>query len=253
MAKINQQLLNALAKKTGLKQRQAYNLVSKASLDLMLPRNLAALVVASQKGININKFASQEDLATIRQARTTYTPTSSIETSSTSKSLPRNPKLDGGFADPFVDAGVISSAHRNAELYPVVYVFENSVRNVVSMVMQTAFGEDWWEQKVKDKMKQDVAIRQSDERQHPWHSQRGAAPICYTDISDLRTIINTYNKTFKKAFGKITQVELWIAEIEKTRNILAHNNPVSKKDRDRLTVFARDWSELAKKVFNEVC
>ena len=134
-----------------------------------------------------------------------------------------------------------------------MYIFENSVRNVVSIVMQNEYGEDWWELKVKDKIKDAVKIRQAEEKQYPWHSQRGAAPIYYTDISDLRTIINTYNKVFKKIFGKIPQVELWIEEIEKTRNILAHNNPVSKKDRDRLSVFAKDWSELAKTIFAEVC
>ncbi len=253
MAKIKQQLLDALIKNTGLKQRQVYYLINDASKDLFIPRHLAALVVASNKDININKYASAEELSAIRQSLPARGSNTNPEPATNSKTKVKKLKIENGFPDPFIDANVISSAHRNAELYPIMYIFENSVRNVVSIVMQNEYGEDWWELKVKDKIKDAVKIRQAEEKQYPWHSQRGAAPIYYTDISDLRTIINTYNKVFKKIFGKIPQVELWIEEIEKTRNILAHNNPVSKKDRDRLSVFAKDWSELAKTIFAEVC
>jgi hypothetical protein len=254
MPKINQRLLRRLEGELNLKQRQVYNLVSDKAIELMLPRHQAAIAVAAENGINITKYATHDDLVAIRQARSSSSPKGPSEMlNRSSKSSLRRPKLDSGFPDPFVDATVISSAHRNAELYPIVYIFENSVRNVVSIVMQTAFGDDWWEQKVSDAIKRNVKIRQSEEKQYPWHSQRGAHPIFYTDISDLRTIINTHNKEFKKVFGKIPRVEMWIEEIEKTRNILAHNNPVTKKDRDRLSVFARDWSELSKKIFDEVC
>jgi hypothetical protein len=253
MPKINQHLLRKLRSQLNLKQSQVYNLVSAKAIELMLPRHLAVIALAAENGLNINKYASEEDLVAIRGARSTLPSKSLPDAPSSSKSSGRKPKLDAGFPDPFVDASVVNAGHRNAELYPIVYIFENSVRNVVSIVMQSAFGDDWWEQKVKDTTQRSVQIRQSEEKQYPWHSQRGAAPIFYTDISDLRTIMNTYNKEFKKAFGKIPRVELWIEEIEKTRNILAHNNPVAKKDRDRLTVFARDWSELSKKIFEEVC
>lgn len=254
MPRINQRLLRRLEEELNLKQRQVYNLVSDKAIELMLPRHQAVIALAAENGINISKYATHDDLVAIRQARSSAPPPSLSDTSNrTSKTSVKRPKLDSGFADPFVDATVINSAHRNAELYPIVYIFENSVRNVVSIVMQTAFGDDWWDRKVSETIKRNVKIRQSEEKQYPWHSQRGAHPIFYTDISDLRTIINTYNKEFKKVFGKIPRVELWIEEIEKTRNVLAHNNPVTKKDRDRLAVFARDWSELAKKIFDEVC
>lgn len=253
MPKINQHLLDAIAKKTKLKQRQVYNLVGKAAIELMLPRNLAALVVASNNGINIHKYASTEELATIREARSA--PPSGALPARGATNAPVTRKLKGpqALSDPFIDAMVVAAAQRNAELYPIMYTFENSVRNVISIIMQSTYGDDWWEQKVSETIRQRVHIRQSEEKQYPWHSQRGAANISYTDISDLRTIINTFNKDFKRHFGKIPRVEMWIEEIEKTRNTLAHNNPVSKKDRDRLSLFADDWNALAKKIFDEVC
>jgi Swt1-like HEPN len=253
MSRINQKLLDALEKESGLKKSQVYNLVGKVSGELLLPRNLAALVVASRRGLNINKYATLDELSTIRQTQSSQNASITVGATSAPKSSLRKPKTDGGFTDPFIDASIVSSANRNAELYPIMFIFENSVRNVVSMVMQNAHGEDWWEKKIHLTIKNGVKVRQAEEKQSPWHSQRGAAPIYYTDISDLRKIINTFNKEFKLVFGKIPRVEMWIEEIEKTRNILAHNNPVSKKDRDRLTVFARDWSELAKKIFDEIC
>jgi Swt1-like HEPN len=159
----------------------------------------------------------------------------------------RIPKPEEAFTDSFVDSNVIGAAYSNVELYPVVYVFENSVRRFVATVMEKSFGNNWWADKVNPKIQQGVEVRRLAEKQTPWHSKRGADPIYYTDIEDLLKIINTYSADFRKVLlGNFEHVVVWIQEIEKTRNILAHNNPVAKKDRDRLMLFAHDWSECAK-------
>jgi len=159
------------------------------------------------------------------------------------KSLPKSD-------DPFIDNQMFNAANNNAEIYPVVYLFENSVRNFVVAVMKKNYGNDWWTEKVEKvntRIRDNVNIRRLAEKESPWHSKRGADPIYYTDIEDLEKIINTYSKDFRKILkGKFEHVIVWIDEIEKTRNILAHNNLVAKKDRERLTVFARDWGEFAR-------
>jgi hypothetical protein len=157
---------------------------------------------------------------------------------------------------PFVEDQVFSAAYNNAEIYPVIYLFENSVRKFVVAVMKMNFGDNWWAEKVENvntSIQRNVTIRRLAEKEAPWHSKRGADPIFYTDIDDLEKIINTYSKEFRKVLkGKFEHVIVWIDEIEKTRNILAHNNPVAKKDKERLMVFAHDWSEYAKSIHEDL-
>jgi len=66
--KIRAELFEQLKKKLGLKKRRVYELISKIVRERHLPRNLAAIVLASENGINISRFATPEDLAEIRQS-----------------------------------------------------------------------------------------------------------------------------------------------------------------------------------------
>lgn len=74
MAKINQDLLRRIGNKLGIKQSRVYALIDEKVRDAHLPRNLAAIAVASERGINISKYASEADLATIRQAAVSAAP-----------------------------------------------------------------------------------------------------------------------------------------------------------------------------------
>lgn len=69
MARINQQLLQRLQQKTNSKKAWIYKLIDRKVNQTHLPRHLAAIALASELGINISKFASEQDLADIRQAR----------------------------------------------------------------------------------------------------------------------------------------------------------------------------------------
>lgn len=68
MARINQQLLERLENKLGLGRRRIYELIDAKVRESHLPRPLAAIALASERGINISRFASAEQLAEIRQA-----------------------------------------------------------------------------------------------------------------------------------------------------------------------------------------
>lgn len=66
MARINQTLLQRLESKLRLPRRQIYRLIERKVAETHLDRRLAAIVVASDHKINIAKYASPDDLATIR-------------------------------------------------------------------------------------------------------------------------------------------------------------------------------------------
>lgn len=68
MARINRALLARLQSKLGLSRRRVYSLVEEKVRQTHLPRHLATIALASERGINISLFATSDDLAAIRQA-----------------------------------------------------------------------------------------------------------------------------------------------------------------------------------------
>lgn len=71
MPKINQQLLARLSEKLGIGTTRLYARIAEVSSRTMLDRNLAALVLASESGVNIHKYSTNEERAQIRGAANT--------------------------------------------------------------------------------------------------------------------------------------------------------------------------------------
>lgn len=74
MSRINQELLGRIKSKLGISQSRAYALIDEKVRSLALPRNLAAIALAAERGINISRFASREELAEIRSAGASSAP-----------------------------------------------------------------------------------------------------------------------------------------------------------------------------------
>ena len=66
-------------------------------------------------------------------------------------------------------------------------------------------------------------------------------PIFYTDIDDLKSIIAANWLDFKEIFPNFQWVVGKIEEIEMSRNIIAHNNPLEERDVTRLKLNLEDW------------
>lgn len=74
MAKINPNLLAAIISKTGLSRAQAYARIQQTANRETLPRDLAAIKLGSEVGVNINKHADAAQLAQLRQAGSPVAP-----------------------------------------------------------------------------------------------------------------------------------------------------------------------------------
>lgn len=74
MAKINQKLLAGIISKTGLSRAQAYARIQQTANRETLPRDLAAIKLGSEVGVNINKYAEPAQLAQLRLAGSPVAP-----------------------------------------------------------------------------------------------------------------------------------------------------------------------------------
>jgi len=74
LARINPDLLERLQDKLGLSQRRVYDLIDAKVRASHLPRPLAAVALAAERGINISRFATEDDLASLRSSAAASAP-----------------------------------------------------------------------------------------------------------------------------------------------------------------------------------
>src|SRR5947209_1982051 len=84
-----------------------------------------------------------------------------------------------------LDEGHIEAAKDMAAVYVAVAAFENSARELVTTVLREAVGDEWWDTAVSATIKSRCKTRQDEEAKHRFHTQRGDAPINYTDLAQL--------------------------------------------------------------------
>jgi predicted nucleotide-binding protein len=94
MSRPDPRLKAALEAKLGLSSRRVNELIAEKVALTLLPRHLAAIVLASENGITISKFASDEDLSSIRDAR--LAPPTRSATPSTDHATPAAPDKASG-------------------------------------------------------------------------------------------------------------------------------------------------------------
>jgi hypothetical protein len=138
-------------------------------------------------------------------------------------------------------ADLRGSAMKALPAYLAFYVFENSAREVVSERLAEKLGPEWWDIAATQPVKRGVAGRQTSEGKNRWHMRRGASEIYYTDFGDLASLIQNNWEHFEDLFPDINWVVSRFDELEKSRNIVAHNNLLEPHEVGRVTLYLRDW------------
>jgi hypothetical protein len=126
-------------------------------------------------------------------------------------------------------------------VYPIMYLFENSVRELIQRVLRATYGAKWWDQCVPPDVQKVVRGRMRREEARHWHGKRGAHPIFYSDIEHLRQIIESEWSCFSGLFEGKAWVTQRIGEINVSRRVIAHNNPLHQEDLKRLEIYYSDW------------
>lgn len=105
-----------------------YKLIAQKVRKTHLPRHLAAIALASEKGINISPFASDEDLSEIRQTAPTATPVPPVVLPSEQtrpRQRPSRPKLRAGTHRRGKSVFVVHG--RNEKLRRAMFAFLRSI------------------------------------------------------------------------------------------------------------------------------
>lgn len=159
----------------------------------------------------------------------------------------------------YIDPNLAESLYSNVpnEAYGILFVLENSIRNFISRILFAKFGNDWWIhiQKIKSlsEMIGKIDARKSTESDNWYHAKRGAHEIYYADYAELLKIVRACDSVFSVYFKKGAAKNLIgkLEELTPTRNVVAHNNPITKTDFDRLKIHAHDWFAYMQNLFQD--
>ena len=267
MTKIS--LRETLVEKMDWTKQQLSARVQQLRRTLPVDTATAHAVIAHQQGIKIDRFLDADALARVQSviaklgtvsrglSREDRTPAShgkkgSLRRSKAGVSTPRPLVFPQQFklADPVLDDTKLREAREMAEVYPLIYVLENSMREVVLRVMGAKYGSDWWDTALNSgklkTLKANSDARREKEKQQSWHQRRGAHPIDYIDLGQLGDIvIGKQDDFFPTVLGdNRSWFEQFMRELEPSRNVLCHMNPLDIHNIADLKVKAARWNRL---------
>lgn len=250
--KINRDLMTAIKEKAPQKYTQnIYRAIGRIKNKYLTDEETAAFIYARELKIDISKLTDRENLDRIRtiiKEGEASIPKPKKAGKGAKRSSPRTVYVGRTFKikDPILPAKVVNEAKKMAEnVYPWFYVLENSMRELIKKVLSDSICDEWWEKGgPPNKIKEKVDKRIEDEDKIPFHGKRGQHPIYYTDFGHLERIISKNWKYFEPIIGDLNWFRQHVKELEPSRNVIAHNNPLSSTDEGRVKLFFEVWERL---------
>lgn len=249
----------ALVAKTGWsKQTLSANVKKKKKLTLMSTPE-AWCVLAHEQGVPVDKFLNADERARVRALMQHVVPSSPQAAPKTAARAVKAPqervlRFPGEFktTNPLLPSAKLNEAKEMAAIFPILYVLENSIRDLIMRVMCDKYGADWWDTQLTsgnaNQVRQKAAGRMSSqEKMHFWHQRRGSHPIDYVDLPDLGILILAKQNDF---VPNIIPNREWflhmMRELEPSRNVVCHMNPLEKGNVDDVKGWARKWETTIK-------
>lgn len=135
-------------------------------------------------------------------------------------------------------------AEKMSRMYVAFFCFENSAREFIAQKLRDAHGDGWWTNQVPEKIRQKVDARKAQEQKNKWHQPRSRTDINYVDFGDMPGIILNNWDDFTDLFDSQDWVKSRFADLEKSRNVIAHNNVLEEGEIDRIRMYLRDWARI---------
>lgn len=161
--------------------------------------------------------------------------------------IPAVADVAGIYQTPFLSPDEIEAAQKMAELYVIIHCYENSARKLIQNTLEKRLGLNWWDIAANTTMKNNASQLKQKEQRHTWITPRGNSMLFYVDWGDLVSLIRKYETDFESVIGDIKFIELRMEELERYRNIIAHNGTLeSKDDYDQIILSFKQWRKQVK-------
>jgi len=137
-----------------------------------------------------------------------------------------------------------NDALQMARLYSLIFCFENSVRSVITDRLFEKYKENWYEDKVPNKVKSFISKMQEDDVKNSWLEGQRNDPLSFAQFGHLSDIIlNNWDD-----FSDLIPTQHWLKqrfdELEKSRNFIAHNRLLLPSEFQRIEMYVNDWNNV---------
>ncbi len=254
---INKDLIKELSTRMGVTNRRVYQRIKRIEDQRLVTKKEAACLLAHSEGISardINTYFEPEIVKNVCKMipeNTTPLRRTGKDKKGAGKSASKQNENTVLFVpkEPLLSQTVFDDATKMAQYYLYFYIFENSIRNFINITMSSRYGNNWWQEKVvtNQNLKQvydGVKSRKEAENENRFHGKRGEHEIYYTDIDDLRKIIEIFFPDLKPFLKQPKSfLEHMLRTINLSRRIIAHNNPLTRRDFERAKQAFSDWCD----------
>ena len=260
MARTNSAVMAAFRKKAALSRQGVVARRNRLRKLVPMPPDMATYVAAHRAGVDISRHLDEETVRKVGEydervhvkegggaAVAVTPPKSSPAGRKTGKAasgavvFPNFRVHEGGLSD-----AQLKNAQKMAEqVYPLLYAFENSVREFVHEHLKAKYGKDWWDrEKLVPRSVRDVVSRnQRAKGSERWVIRANAHPIYLTEVGHLGDIMTSEEgwKVFKEHFPRQSWVTEHVKAFEQPRNVVAHMNPLQATNIRGLETRAQEW------------
>ena len=160
--------------------------------------------------------------------------------------LNRNPKIEIQERDFYLQfaSEFRKEAKSMSEHYEVFYCLEKSIRSLIVELMHEKYGENWWLDKVKEDIRNNVK-KNIQREEDSGYTIRSEENIDFTTFGELNIIVTSNWEAFeilftrgKRAFQKI------MTSLNQLRGPIAHCSPLAEDEVVRLELTVKDWFRL---------
>ena len=251
----NRQLRKVLLKKLGVTPQALSQRVQNLKRGYAITTEDATYIIAQREGIILDKYLDKDTVNHVRgiiQQITTMT-----QATTTIAKLARKGKRKSEekqmvivfpkeftVTDPILEKKRLLEARDMTAIYPLLYVLENSIREIIDRFMTSYYGSKWWDSKAPKELRETVNRRMSDEQKNSWHQRRGARPIDYVDLNQLSTLMRRLEKevvpTIIPSIEWFTQL---VEEVYKSRCVVCHMNPLDTVNIQSVKIRFTQWQK----------
>jgi transcriptional regulator with XRE-family HTH domain len=251
----DRKLKGELLERLGVSPQRLSQLAKARKRELPMSTEQAVYTIAHDEGVDISKYLTSDETTEVRRL------VSDLRNGGRGRQASPAPRKRRRVSPPKevrvkiagVDVGQIPAlkqshaedAKRMSErVYPTLYIFENSVRDLIERVLKAAHGSDWWKQAVPTKVRDTAEKHRKDEQKDPWHGARGKREIDYVFLNDLWAIIHHNWADFQDLFPNQAWVQTLItSDMNVSRRVFAHMSPLDAGDIANIEAAFRKWTK----------
>jgi hypothetical protein len=144
---------------------------------------------------------------------------------------------------PQFELEIRTEAKMMARHYEIFYCLEKSIRDLITNTLESSAGENWWDEKVPQIVKEEVKKRIQKDIDSGV-TLRSEEKIDFTTFGELGEIIKSNWTIFGSIFNSVKAVEKVMSALNTLRGPIAHCSKLAEDEELRLRLSVRDWFRL---------